>query len=129
MKVEPPVMTSSSASPSASAGAQPPSSPTSPSARPAAVQAIGGGHESTRLNPSFTFESLVTGKGNQLARAAAMQIADNPGDPAYNPLFVYGGVGLGKTHLVQAIGNHVLDRKSTRLNSSHEFVSRMPSSA
>lgn len=110
VKVEPPVMTSSSASPSASAGAQPPSSPTSPSARPAAVQAIGGGHESTRLNPSFTFESLVTGKGNQLARAAAMQIADNPGDPAYNPLFVYGGVGLGKTHLVQAIGNHVFQK-------------------
>ena len=110
VKVEPPVMTSSSTSPSASAGAQPPSSPTSPSARPAAVQAIGGGHESTRLNPSFTFESLVTGKGNQLARAAAMQIADNPGDPAYNPLFVYGGVGLGKTHLVQAIGNHVFQK-------------------
>ena len=110
VKVEPPVMTSSSASPSASAGAQPPSSPTSPSARPAAVQAIGGGHESTRLNPSFTFESLVTGKGNQLARAAAMQIADNPGDPAYNPLFVYGGVGLDKTHLVQAIGNHVFQK-------------------
>ena len=110
VKVEPPVMTSSSASPSASSGAQPPSSPTSPSARPAAVQAIGGGHESTRLNPSFTFESLVTGKGNQLARAAAMQIADNPGDPAYNPLFVYGGVGLGKTHLVQAIGNHVFQK-------------------
>ncbi len=110
VKVEPPVMTSSSASPSASAGAQPPSSPTSPSARPAAVQAIGGGHESTRLNPSFTFDSLVTGKGNQLARAAAMQIADNPGDPAYNPLFVYGGVGLGKTHLVQAIGNHVFQK-------------------
>ena len=109
VKVEPPAM-STSASPSASASAQPPSSPTSPSARPAAVQAIGGGHESTRLNPSFTFESLVTGKGNQLARAAAMQIADNPGDPAYNPLFVYGGVGLGKTHLVQAIGNHVFQK-------------------
>ena len=109
VKVEPPAM-STSASPSASASAQPPSSPPSPSARPAAVQAIGGGHESTRLNPSFTFESLVTGKGNQLARAAAMQIADNPGDPAYNPLFVYGGVGLGKTHLVQAIGNHVFQK-------------------
>lgn len=109
VKVEPPVMTTS-ASPSAPASTQPPSSPTAPSARPAAVQAIGGGHESTRLNPSFTFESLVTGKGNQLARAAAMQIADNPGDPAYNPLFVYGGVGLGKTHLVQAIGNHVFQK-------------------
>ena len=72
-----------------------------------AVKAIGAGHESTRLNPGFTFDTLVTGKGNQLARAAAAQIADNPGDPAYNPLFVYGGVGLGKTHLIHAIGNHV----------------------
>lgn len=79
-------------------------------AKQAAVKAIGGGHESTRLNPAFTFESLVTGKGNQLARAAAMQIAENPGDAAYNPLFVYGGVGLGKTHLIQAIGNHVYQK-------------------
>lgn len=76
----------------------------------AAVKAIGAGHESTRLNPAFTFDTLVTGKGNQLARAAAAQIADNPGDPAYNPLFVYGGVGLGKTHLIQAIGNHVYQK-------------------
>ncbi len=58
------------------------------------------------LNPSFTFDSFVTGRANQLARAAAIQIADHPGT-AYNPLFVYGGVGLGKTHLIQAIGNHV----------------------
>ncbi|KZE27751.1 chromosomal replication initiator protein DnaA [Crenobacter luteus] len=79
-------------------------------AKQAAVKAIGAGHESTRLNPAFTFESLVTGKGNQLARAAALQIAENPGDAAYNPLFVYGGVGLGKTHLIQAIGNHVYQK-------------------
>ena len=85
--------------------------PSEPSrAKQAAVQAIGGSHESTRLNPSFTFDTLVTGKGNQLARAAAMQIAGNPGDQAYNPLFVYGGVGLGKTHLIQAIGNHVFQK-------------------
>ena len=76
----------------------------------APTPAIGGGHESTRLNPAFTFESLVTGKGNQLARAAALQIADNPGDSTYNPFFVYGGVGLGKTHLIQAIGNHVYQK-------------------
>ncbi|MBV1775596.1 chromosomal replication initiator protein DnaA [Burkholderiaceae bacterium DAT-1] len=71
-----------------------------------AARQIGAANENTRLNPSFTFDTLVTGKANQLARAAAHQIAENPGE-AYNPLFVYGGVGLGKTHLIQAIGNYV----------------------
>jgi len=59
-----------------------------------------------RLNPAFTFETFVNGKANQLARAAAIQVAECPG-VAYNPLFIYGGVGLGKTHLIQAIGNFV----------------------
>lgn len=58
------------------------------------------------LNASFNFNNYVTGRANQLARAAAMQVAENPGQ-AYNPLFIYGGVGLGKTHLLQAIGNHL----------------------
>ncbi|MDB4138657.1 chromosomal replication initiator protein DnaA [Methylophilaceae bacterium] len=58
------------------------------------------------LNKAFTFNNFVTGKANQLATAAAVQIAENPG-LAYNPLFIYGGVGLGKTHLVHAIGNHL----------------------
>lgn len=58
------------------------------------------------LNPSFNFDNFVTGKANQLARAAAIQVAENPGT-AYNPLFIYGGVGLGKTHLIQSIGNHL----------------------
>jgi chromosomal replication initiator protein len=62
-----------------------------------------------RLNPSFTFASFVGGKANQLARAAAVQVAQNPGQ-AYNPLFIYGTTGLGKTHLVQAIGNQLLER-------------------
>ena len=57
-----------------------------------------------RLNPAFTFETHVEGKSNQLARAAASQVGENPGQ-AYNPLFLYGGVGLGKTHLMQATGN------------------------
>lgn len=58
----------------------------------------------SRLNPAFTFESFVEGKSNQLARAAAIQVSQNPG-LSYNPLFIYGGVGLGKTHLMHAIGN------------------------
>ena len=59
-----------------------------------------------RINPGFNFDNFVSGRANQLARAAALQIANHPG-VAYNPLFVYGGVGLGKTHLLQAIGNTV----------------------
>ncbi len=62
-----------------------------------------------RLNKAFTFDSFVEGKSNQLARAAAFQVAQNPGS-AYNPLFIYGGVGLGKTHLMHAIGNLILAR-------------------
>lgn len=61
------------------------------------------------LNPKYTFKSFIVGSGNQLAHAAAMAIADNPGN-AYNPFFIYGGVGLGKTHLMQAVGNAVLQR-------------------
>jgi len=77
-----------------------------------AAQAVSHGtvsdvtYEKTRLNADFTFDTLVTGRANDLARAAAMQVAQNPGT-SYNPLFIYGGVGLGKTHLVQAIGNAV----------------------
>jgi chromosomal replication initiator protein len=65
---------------------------------------------SSRLNPLFTFQKFVEGKSNQLARAAAMQVGENPG-ASYNPLFIYGGVGLGKTHLMQAVGNALLERK------------------
>lgn len=64
----------------------------------------------TNLNPQFVFDNFVEGKANQLALAAARQVAENPGT-AYNPLFFYGGVGLGKTHLMHAIGNAVLQQK------------------
>ena len=67
---------------------------------------INAGDRSSGLNPSFNFDNYVIGRANQLARAAAIQVAENPGQ-AYNPLFIYGGVGLGKTHLLQAIGNQL----------------------
>lgn len=66
-------------------------------------------HPDTRLNPAWTFDAFVPGKANQLARAAALQVADNPGR-GYNPLFLYGGVGLGKSHLIHSIGNSILQR-------------------
>jgi chromosomal replication initiator protein len=74
----------------------------------AVEQAPPGGRRSEQasLNPSFSFETFVAGKANQLARAAGLQVAEHP--TSHNPLFVYGGVGLGKTHLIQAIGNHIL---------------------
>ncbi|MFV2061428.1 MAG: chromosomal replication initiator protein DnaA [Gammaproteobacteria bacterium] len=62
---------------------------------------------SSNLNPKFLFDSFVEGKSNQLGRAASIQVGENPGD-AYNPLFIYGGVGLGKTHLMHAVGNMIL---------------------
>jgi len=81
----------------------------------------------TNLNSGFTFDNFVEGKSNQLAKAAALQVAMHPG-AAYNPLFVYGGVGLGKTHLMHAIGNYMLmhngDSQVTYLH-SERFVADM----
>ena len=65
-------------------------------------------HSQTNLSPEYTFDTLVEGKGNHLAAAVAKSIAEKPGDSMYNPFFVYGSTGLGKTHLVQAIGNDLL---------------------
>ncbi|SFR65349.1 chromosomal replication initiator protein DnaA [Marinobacter daqiaonensis] len=82
-----------------------------PSASPrrASVQVEGDIKHQSFLNEGFTFDTFVEGKSNQLARAASMQVAENPGG-AYNPLFLYGGVGLGKTHLMHAIGNEIVRR-------------------
>tara|TARA_Y100001949_G_scaffold89933_1_gene76017 strand:- start:5169 stop:6629 length:1461 start_codon:yes stop_codon:yes gene_type:complete len=84
-----------------------PSAPSRPAERN--VQVEGGLKHTSYLNRTFTFENFVEGKSNQLARAAAWQVADNP-KHGYNPLFLYGGVGLGKTHLMHAVGNHLLKK-------------------
>lgn len=79
------------------------------------------------LNRAYTFDSFVQGKANQLANAAAQQVANNPGN-SYNPLFIYGGVGLGKTHLIHAIGNHIIQENPNAkvvYLSSERFVQDM----
>ena len=96
-------------------------------ATPAAEAAASEALERSRLNPGLSFDSLVAGKANQLARAAALQVAENPGK-SYNPLFLYGGVGLGKTHLVQAVGNALLAvRPGARIRylQAEQFVSEV----
>ncbi len=98
-----------------------------PSQQPAApsAQQADTVHERSRLNPILTFDNFVTGKANQLARAAAIQVANNPGK-SYNPLYLYGGVGLGKTHLIHAIGNFMLmenPRARIRYIHAEQYVS------
>lgn len=84
-------------------------------ARPAQTQSVRGStYDKTRLQYDLTFDNLVVGKANDLARAAAQQVAQNPGG-AYNPLFIYGGAGLGKTHLIHAIGNHVASQNPEKV--------------
>ena len=91
------------------------------------VQVEGGLKHQSGLNPNFTFDTFVEGKSNQLARAASRQVAENPGG-AYNPLFLYGGVGLGKTHLMHAVGNQLAGlRENARVVYLHSerFVADM----
>ncbi|GGK62264.1 chromosomal replication initiator protein DnaA [Amphritea balenae] len=83
--------------------------PPTPAVPSRKVDVEGGLRHQSNLNQSFTFNSFVQGKSNQLALAAAQQVADNPGG-SYNPLFIYGGVGLGKTHLMHAVGMEMLQR-------------------
>ena len=81
----------------------------------------------SKFSSDFTFDNFVTGKSNELARAAAMQVSSNPGQN-YNPFFIYGGVGLGKTHLMNAIGNNILNyNKSAKILYLHseKFVADM----
>ena len=105
----PPATATADSAPPAVAAEVPVAVPATRERFPAAVASPGRRHETSSLNPEFTFASFVSGKANQLARAAAMQVAGQP--TSYNPLFVYGGVGLGKTHLIQAIGNDILARE------------------
>lgn len=90
----------------------PPTAP--PSVVPTASRAITGGSQqparSSSLNPTYTFDNFVEGNSNQLGKAASQQVGENPGK-AYNPLFIYGGVGLGKTHLMHAVGNKIRETK------------------
>src|SRR5690606_38760660 len=77
------------------------------------------------LNPRYTFDNFIRGESNQLAVSAAMAIADNPGRTRFNPLVLYGDTGLGKTHLVQAIGNQIIQKdKNARIlyTSSERFT-------
>ena len=68
------------------------------------------------MNKRYTFDNYIKGESNQLARAAASAVANNPGGTSFNPLVIYGGVGLGKTHLVQAIGNHAINTGNAARN-------------
>lgn len=81
--------------------------------------------QETNLNPRYRFDNFIKGEGNQLARAAAGAISDNPGETSFNPFFIYGGVGLGKTHLIQAIGNKIVEKfpeKKVIYHSSDSFT-------
>ncbi|MCV2886544.1 chromosomal replication initiator protein DnaA [Aestuariibacter sp. AA17] len=80
-----------------------------PATKPVVPAPVEDDHKSN-INVTYTFDNFVEGKSNQLARAAASQVADNPGG-AYNPLFLYGGTGLGKTHLLHAVGNGIMAKK------------------
>jgi len=112
-EVEPPQLifeVGSLSSPASAPANSPAHAPAPPPTEETIQQTMRKNAEQARTNPNFTFENFVEGKSNQLARAASMQVAENPGT-AYNPLFIYGGVGLGKTHLMHAVGNMIMERQ------------------
>jgi len=100
--------------------------PSRPTASPFAIPGVQPVHVDPHLNSTYTFESFIEGDCNQLARSASWAIAQAPGTTSFNPFLVYGGVGLGKTHLIQAIGNYALANghaKSVRYVTSETFTS------
>jgi chromosomal replication initiator protein len=114
--------------PRASLGANGASSPPRPAGRPPQVRVeptrVGGEGGASSLNPRYTFANFIVGSANRLAHAASLSVAERPGH-AYNPLFLYGGVGLGKTHLMHAIGNQVIakfPRKRVVYATSEKFT-------
>lgn len=100
--------------PSVPAAVEPPLTAEAVQENPAASSSSPIAHEKAQLLPNFTFDNLIVGKANDMARAASIQVANNPGGSSYNPLFIYGGAGLGKTHLIHAIGNHILTHNPTK---------------
>ena len=100
-------------------------SPTAPALPTVEIPSQAPAANKNRINPALTFDSLVAGRANQMARTAALHVAGAPGQ-MYNPLFIYGGVGLGKTHLIHAVGNALLrDRPDARVLYLHaeQFIS------
>ena len=95
-----------------------------PAGRPGRADRVGGEGGATNINPRYTFTNFIVGSANRLAHAASLSVAERPGH-AYNPLFLYGGVGLGKTHLMHAIGNQVIakfPRKRVVYATSEKFT-------
>jgi chromosomal replication initiator protein len=103
---------------------RPPATPSTQHVRVEATRVGGGDGGTTNINPRYTFANFIVGSANRLAHAASLSVAERPGH-AYNPLFLYGGVGLGKTHLMHAIGSQVIakfPRKRVVYATSEKFT-------
>ena len=98
----------------AQAGAEGDEKSAPPVQNPFAIPGLKNAEVDNQLNDSYTFDRFIEGECNRLARSAAHSIATDPGETSFNPFLVYGGVGLGKTHLIQAIGNHVAARDASK---------------